>query len=175
MRMTSPSCEARGQSAWSHCPKASRSGTTNYESLGALVDANTDSPEAVAEYIRRLVFIIAIGNEDAHLKNWSLIYPTGRAAALSPAYDLVSTITYEGLARGLGLNLDGGKAFDRISSNSFTRMARRLEHRSELINTTVEATVSRILATIDDFAPELGDRESSLRQHLTRIPLFNGH
>ena len=145
-----------------------------YESLGALIDATTGSPDAVAEYIRRLVFVIAIGNEDAHLKNWSLIYPNGRAAALSPAYDLVSTITYDGLARGLGLNLDRSKAFDRISSNSFNRMARRLEHRAELIHSTVEVTVASILATIDEFAPRLDGRESALRRHLQRIPLFNG-
>nr|WP_244617037.1 MULTISPECIES: HipA domain-containing protein [unclassified Rhizobium] len=31
-------------------------------------------------------------NGDMHLKNWSLIYPDRRTPALSPAYDLLSTI-----------------------------------------------------------------------------------
>ena len=31
--------------------------------------------DAVAEFIRRLVFCVLIGNGDAHLKNWALIYP----------------------------------------------------------------------------------------------------
>lgn len=47
-----------------------------------------------AEFIRRLVFNTLIGNADMHLKNWSLIYPNRRAAALAPAYDFVSTIPY---------------------------------------------------------------------------------
>src|SRR5690606_31827552 len=50
--------------------------------------------EAAAEFIRRLVFNTLIGNADMHLKNWSLIYPDRRTAALAPAYDFVSTIPY---------------------------------------------------------------------------------
>ena len=62
--------------------------------------------EAFAEYVRRLVFCIGIGNEDAHLKNWSLLYPDGVTPVLSPAYDLVSTIQYDDLDRGLALRLN---------------------------------------------------------------------
>jgi serine/threonine-protein kinase HipA len=50
--------------------------------------------EAVAEFVRRLVFNTLIGNADMHLKNWSLIYPDRRTATLAPAYDVVSTIAY---------------------------------------------------------------------------------
>ena len=50
--------------------------------------------DAVAEFIRRLVFCMLIGNGDAHLKNWALIYPDRCAPALAPAYDLVSTLPY---------------------------------------------------------------------------------
>jgi serine/threonine-protein kinase HipA len=49
---------------------------------------------AAAEFIRRLVFNTLIGNADMHVKNWSLIYPDRRTAALAPAYDFVSTIAY---------------------------------------------------------------------------------
>ena len=48
----------------------------------------------IAEFIRRLTFNTLIGNADMHLKNWSMIYPDRRRAALAPAYDLVSTIPY---------------------------------------------------------------------------------
>ena len=50
--------------------------------------------DAVAEFIRRLVFCVLIGNGDAHLKNWALIYPDRCLPALAPAYDLVSTLPY---------------------------------------------------------------------------------
>ncbi len=47
---------------------------------------------AVVEYTRRLVFNVLIGNADAHLKNWSLIFSDGRMPRLAPAYDLVGTV-----------------------------------------------------------------------------------
>jgi len=48
--------------------------------------------EGIAEFVRRLVFNVLIGNADMHLKNWSLIYPDRKKAALSPGYDFVSKI-----------------------------------------------------------------------------------
>jgi serine/threonine-protein kinase HipA len=48
----------------------------------------------IGEFIRRLTSNTLIGNGDMHLKNWSMIYPDRRTAALSPAYDFVSTIAY---------------------------------------------------------------------------------
>lgn len=49
---------------------------------------------SIQELVRRIVFNTLIGNADMHLKNWSLIYPDGRNAALAPGYDFVSTIAY---------------------------------------------------------------------------------
>lgn len=65
----------------------------SYANIGRVIGTETGDA-GTAEYIRRLVFSALIGNGDMHLKNWSLIYPDGRTAALSPAYDLVSTIPY---------------------------------------------------------------------------------
>jgi Uncharacterized protein related to capsule biosynthesis enzymes len=37
---------------------------------------------------------ILLANGDAHLKNWSLLYPDKMAPRLSPAYDIVTTSVY---------------------------------------------------------------------------------
>ncbi|WP_082735712.1 type II toxin-antitoxin system HipA family toxin [Polycladidibacter stylochi] len=60
----------------------------------ASVIASETNDRDIREFIRRLVFNTLIGNGDMHLKNWSLIYPDKRNAALAPAYDFVSTIAY---------------------------------------------------------------------------------
>ena len=60
----------------------------------ARVVATETGGQDTEEFIRRLTFNTLIGNGDMHLKNWSLIYPDGRNARLSPAYDFVSTIPY---------------------------------------------------------------------------------
>lgn len=50
--------------------------------------------QAWEEVLARLVLVVATGNADAHLKNWSLIYPDGIGAALAPVYDQVATIAW---------------------------------------------------------------------------------
>ncbi len=65
----------------------------SYRNIATVLGAETSETD-VEEFIRRLTFCTLIGNADMHLKNWSLIYPDRRNPALSPAYDLVSTIPY---------------------------------------------------------------------------------
>lgn len=45
--------------------------------------------EDVAETVRRFVAFILMGNTDAHLKNWALLYPDGVEPVLAPLYDPV--------------------------------------------------------------------------------------
>ncbi len=68
---------------------------------------------------RRLAFSLLIGNGDAHLKNWSLIYRDRRNPTLSPAYDFVSTAAYgtrSGQADDLGLRFDRTRRLPRLAS-----------------------------------------------------------
>ncbi len=67
--------------------------TASYRNIATVLGAETGEID-VEEFIRRLTFCTLTGNADMHLKNWSLIYSDRRTPALSPAYDLVSTIPY---------------------------------------------------------------------------------
>jgi serine/threonine-protein kinase HipA len=68
-------------------------GRASYISIAKVLWIETGEA-GIAEFIRRLVFNTLIGNADMHLKNWSLLYPDGRRAALSPGYDFVATTAY---------------------------------------------------------------------------------
>ena len=48
------------------------------------------------ELIRRILFNMLVGNQDAHGKNFALLH-TENGIALAPAYDIVSTAIYPGL------------------------------------------------------------------------------
>jgi serine/threonine-protein kinase HipA len=62
-----------------------------------------------AKLFQRTIFSFLIGNEDMHLKNFSLITRNGRVE-LSPAYDLLnSTIAMKGAVEELALPLAGKK------------------------------------------------------------------
>ena len=65
----------------------------SYKNIAQVLRAECGA-DAIAEFVRRIVFNTLIGNADMHLKNWSLIYPDRRTARLSPGYDFVSTIPY---------------------------------------------------------------------------------
>jgi serine/threonine-protein kinase HipA len=66
----------------------------SYDSLTRLVsDACGD--EGLGQMIERVAFMIACGNDDAHLKNWSFQWLPGEARPrLSPCYDLVATVAW---------------------------------------------------------------------------------
>lgn len=72
------------------------------ERLPGLLDYCTFPMVARAELFKRLLFNFVVGNEDMHLKNYSLITRDGRVE-LAPAYNFLSTtIVYESMGRDRG-------------------------------------------------------------------------
>ncbi|WP_308222580.1 HipA domain-containing protein [Kitasatospora sp. A2-31] len=87
--------------------------------------------DSLREVARRIAFSVTVGNGDAHLKNWSLIYRDRITPSLSPAYDLVSTIPYNpaGETEDLGLKFGGSRRFEVVSLRTFRAMENRLDNR----------------------------------------------
>jgi len=95
----------------------------------------------IVEFIRRLTFNTLIGNADMHLKNWSVIYPDRRHAALAPAYDFVSTIPYIP-DRKAALNFSRTKRFDEYSEDELAHLAARALLPEKLVLDTARETVA---------------------------------
>jgi serine/threonine-protein kinase HipA len=68
-------------------------------------------PEALEQFALMVAYSCAVGNGDAHRKNFSVLYRNPESeVSLAPAYDLVSTVPY--LPKDtLALELGGSKAF----------------------------------------------------------------
>lgn len=99
------------------------------------------SGRGVEELLRRLVMVVAMDNGDAHLKNWSLIYPEPRVAALSPAYDLVSTGAYLP-GDDLALTVNGKRDSRSVERRDFVSMLQKADLSDGLIDVvdqTIEA------------------------------------
>jgi serine/threonine-protein kinase HipA len=127
----------------------------NYETLARQILVFCGEAD-LREFVRRLVFMVLSGNADAHLKNWSLIYPDGRHARLSPTYDLVATVAYPGYGEELALPFHGSMAFEAVSLAGFRRLARALG--PERDPETMAMWVHEDVATI------MGCREAALRR-----------
>jgi serine/threonine-protein kinase HipA len=97
----------------------------------------------VTEYTRRLVFNVLIGNADAHLKNWSIIYPDRRTPKLGPAYDLVGTPPYIPADR-LALSLGDTKEFTKVDLERFRRFAEKAGLPVRLVVKTARETAAKI-------------------------------
>ncbi|URN13006.1 HipA domain-containing protein [Streptomyces radiopugnans] len=106
--------------------------------------------ESLREAVRRIAFSVVVGNGDAHLKNWSLIYRDRRVPTLAPAYDLVSTVPYapDDEPEDMGLKFGGSKRFETVRSATFDRLEATLDRRfgvsgGRLAETAVD-TVRRV-------------------------------
>ena len=97
---------------------------------------------SLREMVRRTVFNLFVGNGDAHLKNWSLIYPDRKIARLSPAYDLVCTAIYPHQA-DLGLPFFGTARLSEISRDHFARLQAALNVDDDDVLDVVDEMIER--------------------------------
>lgn len=134
--------------------------------------------EAADEVIRRLAFMIASGNGDAHLKNWSLVYPGRIRARLAPLYDQVATVAWpKKLVRALALKFGGTKALSQIGRDTVSAFAGRAGLDAERVQRLVDATLERLADAWSQGRragdwPLLPEHEAELRDHWSRTPLL---
>lgn len=73
-------------------------GTNIFKDYGQILRVlNMYSPQPKAdiqEFLYRFVAFVLLGNTDAHLKNWALLYPDGKNPVLAPVYDPVSVSSF---------------------------------------------------------------------------------
>jgi serine/threonine-protein kinase HipA len=146
-----------------------RYGVLSHASIARIVRAVAGEDD-FDELIRRIAFNILIGNGDAHLKNWSLTYPDGVHARLSPAYDLVATVTYIPGDK-LGLKLSRENRFGELRLWHFERLAEKVEVPSERVTQIVKDAIRRAMATWPE-DPIDRERMALVRAHAEQLPLL---
>jgi serine/threonine-protein kinase HipA len=133
-----------------------------------------DGEASYTEFIRRLVFTVAIGNGDMHLKNWSLLYLDARKPILSPAYDFVPSIAYIEKDT-LALNLGGTKHFYEVTIEKFKKMAAQAKAPERLTEVVASETIERIweIWKAQRFDLRLSSKvRQDVDKHLSKLPLF---
>jgi serine/threonine-protein kinase HipA len=130
------------------------------------------------EMARRIGFMLACGNTDAHLKNWSLLWGTLNRPKLTPGYDLVSTIAWERLGwkrKGgpeLALKLGGQRCFRKIDNLSLQTVARNSGA------TWAEEEIERAICQARDTWPSVSDEaptrmHTAIIEHWRSVPLLS--
>ncbi len=149
---------------------------TNYDTIAKLILSLLQNSEAqFIEFLKRVFFNILIGNTDAHLKNWSLIYRDGLTAELAPAYDLVSTLPYL-KNRQLALNFAKQKNFYEIDRKTLHYFSERVSVSNSLVITVAKETTGRFKEAwrqTEKSLPISKALRNMLKQHWAELPLYH--
>lgn len=116
----------------------------SYDNLLKMMMHVAGTNDALA-LLQRIVFSALIGNADMHLKNITLLYPEGNKPVLSPAYDLVSTITYINDTT-MALNLSGTKNMFDYNLTLIQKAAEKAQLPITAATKMAKATIEKTLA-----------------------------
>lgn len=113
---------------------------SSYEQVAKLITQYSDVPQLdLTNFYELLIFCFLTGNNDMHLKNFSLYKPVTQQV-LSPAYDLVNvTLVNPKDKEELALTLNGKKSNIRLSD--FEEAAKRANLPENFVRLTVERFV----------------------------------
>lgn len=102
-------------------------------------------PGSAEAFLRALTLNVAIGNCDAHAKNFSLLHTESGALRLAPLYDLLSTRVYP-LKDHLAMYIDSVQRVDRVTTDRIVKEASRWSLR----RTRAEEVVVELLERLPD-------------------------
>lgn len=118
--------------------------------LHPLVGNNASARE---NFITCALFNYAIGNCDAHGKNFSLLYDV-QSISLAPFYDLVSTMAYPELEQKFAMAFGKTFRFDRIAGHSWKQFAADMNVRPELLYSLMERLHESIMPAVESLAAQ---------------------
>ncbi|OEZ56187.1 type II toxin-antitoxin system HipA family toxin [Duganella sp. HH105] len=158
-------------------PGQKYSGAKEFVKLIQVLDRlSTRGIEDVRQFFIRQAVNTLIGNSDAHLKNFSVLYHNGVRPELSPAYDIVCVAALPGF-RGFGANVAIDKLQRQETLATYAAIARRAGISERIAKAAVTQTVARArdlwpkamqdLAVPDAVRIEIEDR-------LNTLPLARG-
>ena len=127
--------------------------------FGLLREASSSPVRDLQAMLDAVIFNCLIGNDDAHGKNFSLLYgrdATGRrTVGLAPLYDLISTARYENLSKAMAMKL-GGESDSRVLSQvHFAKFAADVGLTKPIVRTRVAELAAATIEAIDGVSKEL--------------------
>ncbi len=126
------------------------------------------------EFFKRIVYCFVTGNEDMHLKNFSLITKNGKTT-LAPAYDLLnSSITIKNPEEEIALTLKGKKSNLKASDFVDYYAKERLQLNERTIENILQDLVKakeqwRELISISFLSDDTKEKYSQILEHRLRM------
>jgi len=107
----------------------------------------------LARLLDAVVFNFLVGNNDAHGKNFSLLYRGAGTAnqeiRLAPLYDVVSTRYYPELTREMAMKIGGEYSSDRVAKTNFEQLAEDAGLAKPIVRSRVPELAEAVLLHLD--------------------------
>jgi serine/threonine-protein kinase HipA len=78
----------------------------------------------LAGLLDQVIFNLLVGNNDAHGKNFSLLYEREASTRLAPLYDAVCTVVYPDLSAEMAMKIGGEFQGERVDGKAFGALAK---------------------------------------------------
>jgi serine/threonine-protein kinase HipA len=106
----------------------------------------------LAKLLDAVIFNYLVGNNDAHGKNFSLLYhgagTENQEVGLAPLYDLVSTIYYPELSRNMAMKIGGEYSSEKVTPKDFERLAEEARLAKPMVKRRVPDLADTVLAVL---------------------------
>ena len=106
----------------------------------------------LARLLDAVIFNYLAGNNDAHGKNYSLLYKPlekgGRETMLSPLYDIVSTVYYPDLSRDMAMKIGKEYSSENVTAKDFEQLAEEAGLGKALVRRRVPELADTVIASL---------------------------
>jgi serine/threonine-protein kinase HipA len=99
-----------------------------------------------------VIFNYVVGNNDAHGKNFSLLYHGAGTQELqirlSPLYDVVSTVYYPELSREMAMKIGGEYSSEKVTARNFDQLAEEVGLGRALVRSRVPEMAEKVISSL---------------------------
>ncbi len=103
-----------------------------------------------------LIYDYLVGNTDNHIKNFSLLYAQDlHSIQLAPAYDIISTVIYDGSSMDMAIGIGGERNISNITREHFAKAADEAGLGKKLALSHLDTLCEHFQSALNDAVDEL--------------------
>jgi serine/threonine-protein kinase HipA len=122
------------------------------QSFALLREVSSTPVIDLSRLLDAVIFNYLVGNNDAHGKNFSLLYKgiatNDMQVSLSPLYDIVSTVYYPEISRTMAMKLGGEYSSEKVMPRNFEQFAEEAGLARPMVRRRVTEVVEEILSAL---------------------------
>jgi serine/threonine-protein kinase HipA len=143
-------CQAQG--IVSELKYQKEGGPSLKQCFGLLREVSSAPVIDLARLLDAVIYNYLVGNNDAHGKNFSLLYhgvgTENLEIRLAPLYDIVSTVYYPELSHDMAMKIGGEYSSEKVTARNFEQLAEEAGLGKPLVRARVPEMAERVIAAL---------------------------